>query len=70
MPWPCCGPPLQRPEDQHVERALEQFKAVGVALFTHSRRQSTAIDVGCLRLVPRADGLVAIAVEVAVTVYY
>jgi hypothetical protein len=53
---------------------LEQFEAVGVALFGHGRRQSTSIDVDCLRLVSRSDGLVAIAVEVvvavAVTVYY
>src|SRR6185503_7326363 len=47
-------PPLQGPEDEHVERALEQLEALVGGLFGHSRRQSTATDVERLRLVPSA----------------
>ena len=53
MPCPCCGPPLEGPEDEHVERALEQVEAAIVGSFGHSRRESTALDVERLRLVPR-----------------
>src|SRR5262249_20288537 len=45
--------PLESPEDEHVERPLKQFQALVVLWFCHSRRQSTAFDVDCLRLVPR-----------------
>ena len=47
--------PLQGPEDEHVECALEQLQARIVWGFRHSRRQSTALDVERLRLVPRSD---------------
>ena len=46
------GPPLQGPEDEHVEGPLEELQALFVQVFGHSRRRSTALDVGCLRLVP------------------
>ena len=46
------GPPLQGPEDKHVEGSLEELQALFVAVFGYSRRQSRALDVGCLRLVP------------------
>src|SRR5207247_8261092 len=45
-------PPLEGPEDEHVERALEELQAPVVGRLGHSRRQSTALDVECLRLVP------------------
>ena len=35
-------PPLERSENQHVERALEQFEAAFVGRLGHSRRRSTA----------------------------
>ena len=47
------GPPLQGAENEHVEGALEQLQAPVVGVLGHSRRQSTALDVGRLRLVPR-----------------
>ena len=47
--------PLQGPQDEHVEGALEEFQALVVGGFGHSRRQSTALDVDCLRPVPAGD---------------
>src|SRR5262249_39244267 len=46
------GTPLQGPEDEHVEGALEQLQSLAVGVFGHGCRQSTALDVGRLRLVP------------------
>ena len=46
--------PLKRAKDEHVEGPLEEFQALFVGLFGHSRRQSTALDVDTLRLVPTA----------------
>src|SRR3954465_509105 len=45
-------PPLEGAEDEHVERALEKLQPLVFRAFGHSRRQSTALDVGCLRRVP------------------
>src|SRR5262249_46668841 len=46
------GTPLQGPEDEHVERALEELEAFAFGVSGHRCRQSTALDVGCLRPVP------------------
>src|SRR5205085_960499 len=46
------GPPLQSPEHKHVKGAMEELQALFVGVSGHSRRQSTALDVGRLRLVP------------------
>ena len=46
------GPPLEGAKDEHVEGALEELQALCVGVFGHSRRKSTALDVGHLRLVP------------------
>src|SRR5262249_29511116 len=45
--------PLEDSQNEHVEGALEELEALVVGRFGHSRRQSTAIDVDCLRPVPR-----------------
>src|SRR5262249_48149953 len=45
--------PQQRPQDEHVEGALEELQATVVGSLGHSRRRSTALDVDGLRLVPR-----------------
>src|SRR5262249_43290966 len=45
------GPPLERSKDEHVERALEELKTPVIGAGCHSRRQSTALDVGWLRVV-------------------
>jgi hypothetical protein len=44
--------PLERAEDEHVQRPLKEVEPVVVRPVGHSRRQSTALDVDCLRLVP------------------
>src|SRR5881396_1104516 len=46
------GPPLKGPKDEHVECALEELQAPFVWVHGHSRRQSTTLDAGRLRLVP------------------
>src|SRR5437879_3276101 len=53
--------PLQRPEDQHVEGALQELEPLFVVhgAFGHSRRESTALDVGRLLLVQRLYGTTA-----------
>ncbi len=53
--------PLQGPEDEHVEGALEELQARFVRAFGHRCRQSTALDVGCLQLVPGVRGRAASA---------
>src|SRR5262249_47792250 len=45
-------PPLERPEDEHVEGTLEELQAPVVGRLGHSGRQSTVLDVERLRLVP------------------
>ena len=47
--------PLEGPEDEHVERALEELQALVVGRLGHSRRQSTTLDVEALLLVPQAS---------------
>ena len=54
-------PPLEGPEDEHVEGALEQLQAPVVGVFGHRRRQSTALDVERLRLVPLSCGRAILA---------
>src|SRR5262249_49375657 len=49
-------PPLERAENEHVQGALEELETRVVACSGHSGRQSTALDVGCLRLVPETVG--------------
>ena len=49
------GPPLQGPKNEHVEGALEELQAPVVGSLGHSRRRSTALDVGHLQLVPTRD---------------
>ena len=44
--------PLEGPQNEHVEGALEKLQAALIGRLGHSRRRSTALDVGCLRLVP------------------
>ena len=44
-------PPLQGPQNEHVERPLKKLQAPVVARLGHSRRKSTALDVGDLQLV-------------------
>ena len=41
---------LGEAHDEHVEGAVEEFQAPVVGRLGHSRRQSTALDVGYLRL--------------------
>ena len=48
---PVLGSPLQGPQDEHVEGALQELEAAFVS-FGHSRRQSTTLDVDRLRRVP------------------
>jgi hypothetical protein len=42
--------PLEGPENEHVEGALEQLQSPFVGRLGHSRRESTALDVECLRM--------------------
>src|SRR6185369_4795338 len=44
------GAPLQRAEDEHVERALEQLEAAIFWRLRHGSRHSTAMGVERLRL--------------------
>jgi hypothetical protein len=59
------GSPLEDPKDEHVEGALQKVKVAVSRGLGHSRRQSTALDVDCLRLVLTAaaevTGVVAMA---------
>src|SRR5262249_47784166 len=48
-------PPLEGPEDEHVERALQQLESAVVRSLGHGCRQSTALDGGGLGLVPGRD---------------
>src|SRR5215831_17695897 len=51
------GTPLQGPEDEHVEGALEELEAFAFGVFGHRGRQSTALDVECLQPVPASARL-------------
>jgi hypothetical protein len=47
--------PLEGLKSEHVEGALEELQTSIVGSPGHSRRQSTVLDVECLRLVPRDE---------------
>jgi hypothetical protein len=47
---------LQRSQNQHVEGPLQELETRVVGVFHHGRRESTALDVDCLRLVRTARG--------------
>jgi hypothetical protein len=49
MAWPCCAP-LQRLQDEHVERALQEIQAGVVGGLAHGCRESTTMVVECLHL--------------------
>src|SRR5262245_64576769 len=42
--------PLQRAEDEHVERALQQLEAAVVGRLRHGSRHPTSLAVDCLLL--------------------
>src|SRR5258708_35283172 len=56
--------PLQRPQDEHVQRALQEFNAVQVWFFVAhkgSRPSTRRLDVGCL--LPLAGNLASPALD-------
>src|SRR5258708_32708601 len=60
--------PLQRPQDEHVQRALQEFNAVQVWFFVAhkgSRPSTRRLDVGCL--LPLAGNLASPALDFAVS---